>query len=75
MRPEYDYVSKEALLEDIREDIRVAQRSLAREAYEAWKEDEWLGAKEEEEEKEPGSNCSLGAAGQKDSVGMSMMGA
>lgn len=42
IRPEYDYVSKEALVEDIREDIRVAQRSLARPAYELWQEDEWL---------------------------------
>ncbi len=42
IRPEYDYVSKEALVEDIREDIRVAQRSLARDAYQACKEDAWL---------------------------------
>ncbi|KAG9203145.1 hypothetical protein B5807_09960 [Epicoccum nigrum] len=42
IRPEYDYVSKDALVEDIREDIRVAQRSLAREAYQTWKEDGWL---------------------------------
>jgi riboflavin kinase len=30
VRPEYDYVSKDALVEDIREDIRVAKRSLER---------------------------------------------
>ena len=42
IRPEYDYVSKEALVEDIREDIRVSQRSLARPAYEQWQYDEWL---------------------------------
>ncbi|KAJ4988293.1 riboflavin kinase [Stagonosporopsis vannaccii] len=42
IRPEYDYVSKEALVEDIREDIRVAQRSLAREAYQKCQEDGWL---------------------------------
>ncbi|KAL1610206.1 hypothetical protein SLS60_001871 [Paraconiothyrium brasiliense] len=42
IRPEYDYVSKEALVEDIREDIRVAQRSLARPAYQQWQQDEWL---------------------------------
>ena len=42
IRPEYDYVSKEALVEDIREDIRVSQRSLARPAYEQWQHDEWL---------------------------------
>lgn len=42
IRPEYDYVSKDALVEDIREDIRIAQRSLEREAYGAWKGDAWL---------------------------------
>jgi riboflavin kinase len=42
IRPEYDYVSKDALVEDIREDIRVAQRSLEREAYLGWKADGWL---------------------------------
>ncbi|KAF9697544.1 hypothetical protein EKO04_004499 [Ascochyta lentis] len=42
IRPEYDYVSKDALVEDIREDIRISQRSLAREAYEACKSDPWL---------------------------------
>ncbi|CAI6331961.1 unnamed protein product [Periconia digitata] len=42
VRPEYDYVSKEALVEDIREDIRVAQRSLEREAYKGFAGDEWL---------------------------------
>ncbi|KAF1912041.1 riboflavin kinase [Ampelomyces quisqualis] len=34
IRPESDYVSREALVQDIREDIRVAQRSLAREGGE-----------------------------------------
>ena len=42
IRPEYDYVSREALVEDIREDIRVAQRSLEREGYVSWKGDGWL---------------------------------
>ncbi|KAI9765795.1 MAG: riboflavin kinase [Candelina submexicana] len=42
IRPEYDYVSKESLIEDIREDIGVARRCLAREAYERWKHDEYL---------------------------------
>jgi riboflavin kinase len=42
IRPEYDYVSREALVEDIREDIRVAQRSLARPAYEQCQQDPWL---------------------------------
>jgi riboflavin kinase len=42
IRPEYDYVSKEALVEDIREDIRVAKRSLDREGYRVWRGDGWL---------------------------------
>ena len=42
IRPEYDYVSKDALVEDIREDIRISQRSLAREAYQKCKDDPWL---------------------------------
>ncbi|KAF2995374.1 riboflavin kinase [Curvularia kusanoi] len=42
IRPEYDYVSKDALVEDIREDIRVAQRSLEREGYQVWRGDGWL---------------------------------
>ena len=42
IRPEYDYVSKEALVDDIKEDIRVAQRSLDREGYQSWKSDDWL---------------------------------
>ncbi|KAF2679821.1 riboflavin kinase [Lentithecium fluviatile CBS 122367] len=46
IRPEYDYMSKEALVEDIREDIRVTQRSLAREAYQRWAGDEWLFGEE-----------------------------
>lgn len=68
IRPEYDYVSKEALVEDIREDIRVAKRSLAREAYEAWKNDEWLRS---------GGHASANAnweqAGQKDEKVVSQM--
>jgi riboflavin kinase len=52
VRPEYDYVSKEALVEDIREDIRVAQRSLEREGYAVWKRDGWLVGEGEKEEKE-----------------------
>ena len=42
IRPEYDYVSKESLVEDIRVDIEVARRSLERRAYDRWKEDEYL---------------------------------
>lgn len=72
-------MSKEALVEDIREDIRVAQRSLAREAYEEWKADEWLrgqeGHGEEKRDEEVGTNVRKGEAGQKDGVGISMMGA
>ena len=33
IRPEYDYVSKDSLIEDINVDIEVARRSLEREAY------------------------------------------
>lgn len=33
IRPEYDYVSSEALIEDIRVDCEVARRSLQRPAY------------------------------------------
>ncbi|RAR02657.1 riboflavin kinase [Stemphylium lycopersici] len=66
IRPEYDYVSKEALVEDIREDIRVAQRSLAREKYEMWKEDEWLRGGE-------AGNVRWDQAGQKDGVAVSQM--
>lgn len=33
IRPEYDYVSKESLIEDIQTDISVAHRSLNRQAY------------------------------------------
>jgi riboflavin kinase len=50
VRPEYDYVSKEALVEDIREDIRVAQRSLEREGYAVWKGDGWLVGEGEKKE-------------------------
>ena len=42
IRPEYDYVSKDALVEDIREDIRVARRSLEWEGYQDCKGDGWL---------------------------------
>jgi riboflavin kinase len=33
IRPEYDYVSKESLIDDIKTDINVAGRSLSRPAY------------------------------------------
>lgn len=44
IRPEYDYVSKESLIEDIREDIEVARRSLEREPYRAGRADGYLMA-------------------------------
>lgn len=36
IRPEYDYVSMEALIEDIRVDCEVARQSLLREAYQQY---------------------------------------
>ena len=42
IRPEYDYVSKESLVEDINVDIEVARRSLEREAYLQLKDDRYL---------------------------------
>ncbi|MCJ1483623.1 riboflavin kinase [Schaereria dolodes] len=44
IRPEYDYVSKESLIEDIRIDIDVAGRSLQREGYARWMGDGYLRA-------------------------------
>ena len=43
IRPEYDYVSLEALVTDIKVDCEVAGRSLDRDAYRKLKGDEWLG--------------------------------
>lgn len=37
IRPEYDYVSLESLVEDIREDIEVSRRSLERKKYKEFK--------------------------------------
>ncbi|KFX89468.1 hypothetical protein V490_06998 [Pseudogymnoascus sp. VKM F-3557] len=42
IRPEYDYVDKESLVKDIREDMAVAERSLEREAWKARRADAWL---------------------------------
>lgn len=42
IRPEFDYVSKEALIEDIEKDIQVTRESLARPAYEEFKTDPYL---------------------------------
>ena len=47
VRPELDYVSKEALIEDINEDCEVAQRSLARKKWEERKNDSYLWGEEE----------------------------
>ncbi|USP79622.1 Riboflavin kinase [Curvularia clavata] len=66
IRPEYDYVSKEALVEDIKEDIRVAKRSLEREGYQKWREDAWLKG-------EGQGNVKVGQAGQKNGVVMCEM--
>ncbi|ORY10976.1 riboflavin kinase-domain-containing protein [Clohesyomyces aquaticus] len=77
IRPEYDYVSKDALVEDIREDIRIARRSLERPAYEEWRGDSWLlgefegaGANEEPTRRMGGKE---GGVGQKDGVGICQM--
>ncbi|KAK7883554.1 riboflavin kinase [Exophiala xenobiotica] len=42
IRPEYDYTSLEALVEDIKVDCEVAERSLQRKAYERYKAEPWL---------------------------------
>ena len=42
IRPEYDYVSQEALVRDIKIDIEVALASLGREAYEHFRTESWL---------------------------------
>ena len=42
IRPEYDYKSLEALIDDINFDVVVTENSLKREAYATYKEDEWL---------------------------------
>ena len=42
IRPEYDYVSKESLIDDIKTDIDVAGQSLARKAYARFVEDPYL---------------------------------
>ncbi|KAL9603810.1 MAG: hypothetical protein Q9219_000919 [cf. Caloplaca sp. 3 TL-2023] len=42
IRPEYDYVDKDSLVEDIRTDIQVARKSLEREAYQTFKREPYL---------------------------------
>lgn len=48
IRPEYDYVDVESLIEDIREDCEVAKRSLGRENWGKGKEDGYLLGEEVE---------------------------
>jgi len=47
IRPEYDYVSVEALVGDIGLDCEVANRSLGREKWKAEGEGAWLWGEEE----------------------------
>ncbi|KAJ9628409.1 uncharacterized protein PV06_06523 [Exophiala oligosperma] len=42
IRPEYDYTSLEALVDDIKTDCDVARRSLQRESYQKYKHEPWL---------------------------------
>lgn len=42
IRPELDYISKEALIEDIKTDVKVGLKSMEREGYGKFKEDEYL---------------------------------
>jgi riboflavin kinase len=58
IRPEYDYVSLDSLIEDIRTDIEVTKRSLDREPYKKFREDEFL--RTFPEGKEEGSITSRG---------------
>ncbi|MCJ1316495.1 riboflavin kinase [Xylographa vitiligo] len=61
VRPEADYVSKEALIADIREDIEVARRSLDREGYRRWRGDGYLLRKGGEEEGEGEGDADVGS--------------
>lgn len=47
IRPEFDYVSREALVEDIRIDCEVARRSLMRDGYVGYLADQTAAAAEE----------------------------
>jgi riboflavin kinase len=75
IREEFDYVSKEALVEDIREDIRIAQRSLARTGYESWRGDAWLVGESGDriEQRNGVVGQREGGVGQSDGVGISQM--
>lgn len=44
IRPEFDYVSMEALIEDIRVDCEVARQSLLREGYQRYIVDDGKGS-------------------------------
>lgn len=46
IRPEYDYVSVESLIEDINEDIEVTKRSLDREKWKEAMKDGYLWGEE-----------------------------
>jgi riboflavin kinase len=48
IRPEYDYVSVESLIEDINEDIEVTKRSLDREKWKEAMKDGYLWDEEQE---------------------------
>ncbi|KAF2009628.1 riboflavin kinase [Aaosphaeria arxii CBS 175.79] len=73
IRPEYDYVSAEALVEDIREDIRVAGRSLGREAYGVFRGDRWLLGEKGEEAEEKAGEGRAGGEGQTGGRGVAEM--
>ena len=47
IRPEYDYVDVESLIEDIRTDIEVTKRSLGRASWEKGTGDSYLWGEEE----------------------------
>lgn len=42
IRPEYDYVSKESLIEDIMTDCDVARQSMERPTYIKFQDEDWL---------------------------------
>lgn len=50
IRPEYDYVDRDSLIKDIREDMAVAERSLEREAWRARRADAFLWGEEAKSE-------------------------
>ncbi len=56
IRPEYDYVSKESLIDDIHFDMHVARNSLERGSYAAFRNEEYLGLYEGEEHEDSKAN-------------------